>query len=305
MNHKYMYKIYGLKVASDIEIPPAEVLDAEDEGTVDVEIVLGDIPSKLEDAVSKGYNSWINGFGEAWFNTPGTGQYYVHDGRRIVVKPVPNGDDKLLYSMLLSAGLCLIILQRNEMVLHGGVIVRDGHAFVVSGESGAGKSTITMELLAEDDNYFLADDTVRILTRDEGVYAQPTYPQQKVCRDVAEKLGIEGMIYIDEERDKFAVPRREKYISEEMLVNAIYILRVRDDIDKVQYQRLTGKDYIDAVVNNLYLSVNYKRDLGVPMSMIQMIGKMYDKVAIYYIDRPTEGDTVEEIIKQIKLLQLC
>lgn len=62
---------------------------------------------------------------------------------------------------------------------------------------------------------FLADDTVRVHPGTMGMLAEPSYPQQKLCRDMALKCGkpLEELIYIDEERDKYAW-RRQGLLSE-------------------------------------------------------------------------------------------
>ena len=181
---------------------PAELPDPEDPD--------GSFAAALE-MKEKGYGTWTNGFINAWFQTPDTAQFYVEKGKKIVVEPEQGANMDLISSMILSAGLCLILLQRTEPVMHGSAIEKDGKAIIVSGGSGAGKSTITMELLKQDVG-FLADDTVRIHNENSMVVAEPTYPQQKICRDLAQEYGLElqKLRYIDEQRDKFALMRTER-----------------------------------------------------------------------------------------------
>lgn len=96
-------------------------------------------------------------------------------------------------------------------------------AILLCGESGAGKSTVAMELLQRKLG-FLADDTVRVHPGTMGMLAEPSYPLQKLCRDMALKCGkpLEELIYIDEERDKYAWRRQDCYRKEAALLGKIF-----------------------------------------------------------------------------------
>ena len=305
MKHRFFYKIYGLSVISDIYIQQA--YECEELTDADVEISYGKVPEFLRDAGRKGYGTWTNGFTDAWFQTPGAAQFYVQNGREIVVEPEEDGNVELICSMILSAGFSLILLQRNEPVLHGSAIEKDGQAFIVCGESGAGKSSITMELLKADVG-FLADDTVRVHMVDGQAVAEPTYPQQKVCRDMALQNGLklEKLRYIDEQRDKFALMRREQFVPHPVLLKRIVILKKSKDIQEVTSRVYRGKDYLDALVNNLYLADTYKRNVGVPVQMMQQFIMMAGQVEVYEVCRPSEGDSVGAVMEKLyQIFQFC
>lgn len=302
--NSFFYKIYGLKVASELEIPEAQ----ECGGTnPDVTIELGCIPEFLKGSKEKGYGTWTNGTVNAWFYTPGTAQFYVEGGTRILVEPEDEGNKALMNSMILSAGLCLVLLQRNEPVLHGSAIVSGKKAAVISGESGAGKSTVTMEILKEKVG-FLADDTVRIQMRDGGVYAHPTYPQQKVCRNHIEEYGLDlkKLRYIDEGRDKFALMRRECYLQDAVELGTVMVLKKRSGIDGVKVKKLEGKEALDLLLDNLYLSNTYKEIVGVSFELLQQMICIVNRTEIYEIYRPAEGNSLGQVLDEIKkILQKC
>lgn len=305
MNYKCYYKIYGLTVASDICMQEAYGIDKVDEP--DVEILIGEIPSFLQEAKEKGYGTWTNGFENAWFRVPDSAQVYVERGKKIVVETEENANMDLVCSMILSAGFSLILLQRNEAVIHGSAIVKDGDAFILSGDSGAGKSTITMELLKQDVG-FLADDTVRVHLKDNTVVAEPTYPQQKICRNMVEEynLQLEKLRYIDEERDKFAMMRTDRYVPHATPLKAMIVLKKKEDAKGVTSERLQGKDYLDTVIDNLYLADTYKYNVGVPMQLMQQMICMAGQVPFYAIYRPAQGNTIDAVVAEIgKILQLC
>lgn len=305
MMDKYYYKIYGLTVASEIGIQEAYGMDKVDEP--DVEILMGEIPAFLREAKEKGYGTWTNGFENAWFRVPDSAQVYVEKGKKIVVEAEENANRDLVCSMILSAGFSLILLQRNEAVIHGSAIVKGNAAFILSGDSGAGKSTITMELLKQDVG-FLADDTVRVHLKGHTVVAEPTYPQQKICRNMVEEYDLqpEKLRYIDEERDKFAMMRTDKYVPHETPLKAMFVLKKKEDGKQVTSERLQGKAYLDAVIENLYLADTYKYNVGVPMQLMQQIICMAGQVPFYAVYRPAQGNTIAAVVAEIeKILQLC
>ncbi len=296
--NKYFYKIYGLKVVSELEIPEAQEYAFSEP---DVTIETGSIPDFLKDSKEKGYGTWTNGTVNAWFNTPGAAQFYVEGGTRILIEPEEDGNKALMNSMILSAGMCLVLLQRNEPVLHGSAIVTGKKAAVISGESGAGKSTVTMEILKEKVG-FLADDTVRIQMQDGGVYAHPTYPQQKVCRNHVEEYGLDmkNLRYIDEGRDKFALMRRECYLPDAVELGTVVVLKKKRNIDRVVVKKLVGKEALELLLDNLYLSNTYKENVGISFELLQQMICIANKAEIYEIYRPAEGNSLGQVLEEIK-----
>lgn len=308
MGEKNRYLIYGLKVESEISIPQAYFIEENEEAfTADVRIVLGEIPREFREAAEKGYGSWIDGVRAAWFNTEGAAQYFIEEGKTIIVKPYPNAKEMLVTSMILSAGMSLILLQRNEPVLHGSVVEKAGNAYLICGNSGAGKSTVTLELLDDKEIMLMADDTVRLTREGNTVYCHPTYPQQKVCRNLAcqKNLDFEELIYIDEGRDKYAIKRKDRYCNTKKPLKAIFVLEKDSNETKVKYERLCGLDYVYCIINNLYLSENYKKDVGIPPEFMRLINTMYNQANIYKVIRPENGNTVKEVTEMIRFLQSC
>ena len=185
-------------------------------------------------------------------------QVYVEGGSRITVELSKEPRMPFVTSLLLSAGMALICLQRGEPFFHGSALDIGGQAILLCGESGAGKSTVAMELLQRKLG-FLADDTVRVHPVAGKMLAEPSYPQQKLCRDMALKCGkpLEELIYIDEERDKYAWRRQDCYRKEAAVLGKIFRLR-KDPVDSreeaVWIRRITGKEALETLSTQLYLA---------------------------------------------------
>lgn len=301
---EYYYRIYGLRVQS--QIPFSEALP-DMEGDADVRIVFGRVPDFLREAGQKGYGTWTNGFTSAWFRVRDGTQIYVEDGSRITVELSKEPRMLFITSLLLSAGMALICLQRGEPFFHGSALQTGGQAILLCGESGAGKSTVAMELL-ERKLGFLADDTVRVHPGATGMLAEPSYPQQKLCRDMVLKCGkpLEELIYIDEERDKYAWRRQDCYRKEAAILGKMFLLR--KDIsagqeDTVRVRSITGKEALETLSAQMYLADTYRYSTGIPYELMSQLIRIAGQAEIYEVTRPADGDTLHEVVT--KILQFC
>ncbi len=302
---EYFYRIYGLRVQSQIPFSEAAPDTA---GDAEVRIVFGRIPDFLRKAGQKGYGTWTNGFTSAWFRVRDGTQVYVENGSRITVELSEEPRMLFITSLLLSAGMALICLQRGDPFFHGSALQTGEQAILLCGESGAGKSTVAMELL-ERKLGFLADDTVRVHPGTAGMLAEPSYPQQKLCRDMALKCGkpLEELIYIDEERDKYAWRRQDRYVKRALLLGKIFLLR-KDGTqtpqrDPVRIRRITGKEALETLSAQLYLADTYRYSTGIPFPLMEQLIRIAEQAGIYEVTRPADGDTLHEVVT--KILQFC
>lgn len=303
----YFYRIYGLRVQSEIPFTEAQP-DPHAGETADVGIVFGRVPDFLREAAGKGYGTWTNGFTSAWFRIRDGTQVYVEEGRRITVELAEEPRMLLVTSLLLSAGMALICLQRGEPFLHGSVLKIGEQAVLLCGESGAGKSTVAMELLRQGAG-LLADDTVRIHPGVSKMLAEPSYPQQKLCRDMALRCGkrLEELRYIDEERDKYAWLRQDCYVKQAAVLKKIFLLRSREEgsegTGEICVRRVTGREALETVSAQLYLSDTYRHITGIPYPLMEQLVRIAGQARLYELTRPAAGDTVREMVT--KILQFC
>lgn len=131
---EYFYRIYGLRVQS--QIPFSEAVP-ETAGEAEVKIVFGRMPDFLLEAGQKGYGTWTNGFVSAWFRIRDGTQVYVEGGSRITVELSEEPQLLVITSLLLSAGMALVCLQRGEPFFSRKCIVYRGTGhFTLWGERG-------------------------------------------------------------------------------------------------------------------------------------------------------------------------
>lgn len=129
------YRIYGLRVQS--QIPFSEAVP-ETAGEAEVKIVFGRMPDFLLEAGQKGYGTWTNGFVSAWFRIRDGTQVYVEGGSRITVELSEEPQLLVITSLLLSAGMALVCLQRGEPFFTEVHCIPGNRPFYSVGRAGPG-----------------------------------------------------------------------------------------------------------------------------------------------------------------------
>lgn len=95
---------------------------------------------------------------------------------KIALVRAANGAFAPTTSGLCHASLCLALREFSLFELHAAAVVRAGRAFVILGNSGAGKTSLALSLLTDPASRYLGDD--RVLIRSErGVPAFCAYPR--------------------------------------------------------------------------------------------------------------------------------
>ena len=300
---EYDYRIYGLRVRSQIPFPEAQ---PDRTGEAEVDIAFGNVPKFLREAGEKGMGTWTDGFVSAWFRARDGTQICVESGKKITVDLAPEPHMTLVNSLLLSAGMALICLQRGELFFHGSVLQRKEQAILLCGESGAGKSTAAMELLQRGAG-FLADDTVRVHPGQREMLAEPSYPQQKLCRDMARRCGkpLEELRYIDEDRDKYAWIRRDCYGKQAVPLKKVFLLRKAQEgeNEQVKLRKVIGGEALETMCAQLYLADTYRHITGIPYPLMEQLIRVVSRADIYEVTRPATGDTIRDVVE--KILQFC
>ena len=145
--NKLMYTAFGLNVQSEILLPEV-TKQIEQRDIVDVEITI--------DHVSVIWDEWthINHYfamkeNEVLFQVPDVANFFMQDGKKIIVTPISNANEDQIRLYLLGTCMGVILLQKKILPLHGSVIAIDGKAYAFVGDSGAGKSTLASAFLKQ------------------------------------------------------------------------------------------------------------------------------------------------------------
>ena len=110
-------------------------------------------------------------------------------------------------------------------------------------------------------------------------------------------LKEEEMIYIDENKDKFLVPYRGDFVKGPVPVKAMIILGFSEG-DTVISGEIQGVDKIYACVNALFLKGLLRKKAYYPENISSCL-KLASCIPIYFVSRPLDVDTKEEVINPI------
>ena len=333
--------MYGLGVESDIEIEEAYSKDFD--GDADVKIAVGHMPpeaseffqgKELDEACSAISGSALI------CRVPGIADYWISK-EKITVAPFEGADQLRLKSTLLGSAFGYCMFLRKQVLLHGGAVAcSDGGkpihdaanggerctgvaGIIITGESGAGKSTV-LDALMERGYKFIADDVCSISESADGPHINMAYPQKKLCRDAAIAHGydLSKLIYIGEDRDKFAVRLSEGFLPEGADFRYLFELVVDDQAgaggenalgnesrsgsdaggttdaqpSHITVREVSGHEKLKVVLRNIYRGEDEIKMWGISPEYMQACLKIASTVQIFQIVRPRNGDTLAEIM---------
>lgn len=221
----HVYRVFGLLLETALECP--ELLPAEPGTQPDIRITYGDVPMALERPVTA-TPRWQASPGQFLSHQEELGGFLVHDGREIVLQPLPGVRDEALRLYLLGTCLSILMHQRRLFVQHTSGISTARGIVVFAGRSGVGKSTMVSAFL-ERGYRIVADDMLALaLDAQAGVLALPGFPQVKLMADSAQALGrsVDGLRRVSPGHDKFVSPERNRFDAAPARLHAIYDLSV-------------------------------------------------------------------------------
>ncbi len=284
------YYIYGLGIQSEIKLYQLEQYDG---SALDVKIHYGRITADIEEYVINGKVSSMSPV-RAWFMND-AGHFVIMNGNEIIVQPAKDASEEKLASFILGWCIAFIFQQRGCSAIHCSALEINNQAVFIAGDSGSGKSTLTLALLERGCRYLADDIAVADIKND--LLVQPAFPQQKICRDVAEQIKPEDLFYIDERKDKFAYINKADFCDVPRKLTTVFLLSKHEGAELV-VERIKGVDKWRGIINNLFLRDAYIA-MGFSKEEIDRCLEIAGRVEIYAVRRPKEGNTVSEICEKI------
>lgn len=297
-NAAYFYQIYGLTVASEIEM--SELIVGEISGVkkedADVYVHHCDVQGTLENPQFQMIQS-----NRVWFESLHA-RFLVQNGNEIVIDKKDAGfPDEKVKPYVISHGLAFILYMKNIIALHGSTVGNEKGAITIIGSSGAGKSTISIGLRKR--GYKLIADDVSAIKIENGVpYVQIAVPHQKFCRDTALKEGykLEEIECINEVRDKYRVKlsKDEMHPGPGVLKGIFEIIPDTKD-NAFRIEKEEGLDLLQLMSSNMFSQYLFSNTSGLSAEMFQTTLQIAQMVPVYRIYRPVDEDTVDRIIAEI------
>lgn len=200
MSDVTVYRAFGLKIRSEF---PLNQLPSVQSEHYDVSIVQADL-RELAATRSDPYRSDM----EVYFSVPDLARFCITNGSLIRVDCTEEASRSRLAVYLMGSCMGAILVQRGAMLLHGSCVTDGKRSVLISGESGAGKSTAAAEFLKRGWK-LVTDDVACILDKDGCPMIQSSYPSQKLWQDALDRYERKEndihSLYFSEEREKFGV----------------------------------------------------------------------------------------------------
>lgn len=249
---EYGYVISGLTVRAGFELPgvqPQQTL----EGAADVVIRRGPVPDRLEQPVRRGLTWELDSRRFLW-RLPGIGRMLATDGRTLDVHPESSTDLPDVLPFAMGTGFGAILLQRGGMVLHGSAVALEGRAYVFSGDSGVGKSTLAAALCQAGCTLITDDIGLIELDADARPVIWPDGRSLKLCEDSISHLSLAAQ----QEREvragtgKHFVAPAHAFSDGPVPLAAVYFLRSQRLRGEPLFRRLEPLDAAQTLGNGHY-----------------------------------------------------
>jgi len=186
-----IYRIYGLRVCSDLSMPAVSALDR---GKIDLVvhqrggIPPPDLPPSQAIAIE-----WRESL-QHWMLRYHTRENHVLEFRLNkqatcieIYCTCPQAKDDIA-AVVLGPALGTALYLRGLPVLHAAAVVVDGRAVLLAGTAGAGKSTLTAALVAKGVP-LLAEDLAVLTFGENAIIVQAGYPRLRLYPDAAMVAG--------------------------------------------------------------------------------------------------------------------
>lgn len=295
----YRYQAYNLAFTSELLFPEFLPLEQRETPCPPITIRYGAVPADLVDPVGRGvlYQATANQF---LLKMDGIARYLVRNGNEIVVQPAEGSLESDVRVFLLGSCLGALLHQRGVLVLHASGIGTQKGAFLFTGPSGMGKSTLLGELLARGHS-MLVDDVCAITPDSAGdPIVQPAYPRTRVWADTAKKLVLEtaGMERTRPEMEKFERQVPEQFWDQPARLRRIYHLTSTNK-DELCLDPLPRLQTFGAVLHNTYRHV-FLDGLEMRKPHFDLVSAVAGRVGVTRVVRPSGAFKLAELADLIE-----
>lgn len=199
MSKTKLYKAFGLVIESELPIPQIAELQCVQS---DVRIVRSQLRGIVDpDAPTTAEGGCI-------VPTMTDTLFRVTNGNLIEADVCDGDTDSNVAVYLMGSCMGAILVQRGYMLLHGSCVTDGKRSVLITGDSGAGKSTTAAEFLKR--GWRLVTDDVTCVFEQDGVpMVRASYPSQKLWQDALDHYEKSSddihSLYFSEDREKFGI----------------------------------------------------------------------------------------------------
>ncbi|MBS2037097.1 hypothetical protein JST97_19065 [bacterium] len=231
----FLYRVYGLVIASELVLP--DLFPALPEEEVQLRVLLGRTPSGIPD-----WSCFEEGF---FFEVEGVARFWVESGRRIVVERLTE-DDSAVRLYLLGSAFAAALYQRNILPLHASSVVFPDGVRLFLGPSGMGKSTLAAALAGA--GFALLSDDVTPICFARGMQTSSAPSRLRLLPESVEQLGLDVTQSRELVDKKWVFKPPRIFRGGALPVASLYFLRR----GPFSIRPLDGADRFAAILANIY-----------------------------------------------------
>ena len=290
----YHYTAFGLKIASDIEIPQLTKTDYEQPELV---IRAGEVPDALEASIT--LTEQFQYCKEQFlFKSRNSGKFLLANDCEIIYEKYPHSTFADICFLLLSVVMGIVLHRKNKFPLHSSSIELDGKAIVLSGVPGSGKSTLATGLLQQG-AHLISDDISVIEKAEAGLCVCPGAPLLKLWPDALTALGYDATDYPE------IRPRVEKrgmvaktLVSSPVALDCIYFLTTNQRQPLGLRQPQTPAEVIRLLTRNTFRQ-RYAHAIGDRQQHFQTCCAIAASSRVKILNRSPEPSPPQQLVELI------
>ena len=301
----HWYRTCGLTIRSQLEVPELAAIEPPPDDQDLVEIILGNVPSKLANGEEQ--TPWLQtNDRQCVIGSPNIARYLIEDGNLITVdrrfepssEYTATGGDIRTY--LLGTVLGALLHQRQWLPLHISAVKTDRGVVAFTGPSGAGKSTLTACLHYWQGLPLITDDLAVLRPDDRSPLLYPGPPRLKLWTSALERLGLSkgGLVRDLAREDKFHLHQNLDFQSEPARLDKLVLLTRTEPGQATFVRRIRGIEAYRVFMHSIYrralchLFFNQARlhDFG---------GIVVSRIEVYEYRRPWDLTDLEREVRQL------
>lgn len=276
----FCYRAFGLNISSEIPLPE---LTETTFPLPDVSIRFGNIDSGWESSEERGF--FRAGPGKFELHIPNVASYQVQCGQSITIKASSGVDEESIRLFLLGSCMGALLYQSGTLPLHASAVLIGTEGVLISGQSGAGKSTIAFAFSSSGQSV-LCDD-VAALSIGTSLVVHPGLARVKLWSDAVERFEIPAQarsLVRPNLPDRYTIAL-ESEARGSATTSTLYYIEPTASVDDVRVESITGVKAFQLLSRCIYRP-QYANALIGEKSFFQSLADLAPRLSIYRVLRP-------------------
>jgi len=292
---KYYFKAFGLNIESEF---PFQGIKIPEKGFFDIDVIKTSIPDHLESIEHKSV-SFESNDKQFLLRIHNVATFLIENGKKVSIDPSPNAENREIELFFMGSAMAVILMQKGIVPFHGSAFEKNGKCIIISGHSGAGKSSLLRYFISEGYKA-LTDDVCALSVKNDKVILSPSYPSSKIWSDVMTAFNLEQNEnkQIRPNINKYQQSFLENFYNKPLEVDSIYILRNKMT-EVFELEEIKGFEKFKELKANLYRPKFPEATNKVKETFI-ILNQLANQSKLFNLTRSTSIDLLNDFNKFAK-----